>query len=135
MKIAIPSDDGTYVSPHFGRTLGFTIFEVAEGKIVRQEYRPNNFTGHALGQHHEHQHHGADHDNHAQHSHSRILDALGDCEVVIAGGMGRRLLDDLTSAGIKIINTTQMEIRQAVEMFLADELVSDKDACSHHEGQ
>jgi predicted Fe-Mo cluster-binding NifX family protein len=113
--------------------LGFTIFEIAEGQIINQEYRPNNFTGHALGQHQEHQHHGAEHEEHAQHSHNRILSALNDCEVVIAGGMGRRLLDDLTNAGKKIYNTTQMETRKDVELFLADELVSDKDACSNHE--
>jgi len=133
MKIAIPSDEGTYLSQHFGRTLGFTIFEVTNGKIVNQEYRPNNFTGHVLGQHQEHQHHAEEHEEHAQHSHNRIVNALNDCEVVIAGGMGRRLLDDLTNAGKRIYNTTQMETRKAVELFLTDELVSDKEACSHHE--
>jgi predicted Fe-Mo cluster-binding NifX family protein len=133
MKIAIPSDEGTYLSQHFGRTLGFTIFEVSNGQIINQEYRPNNFTGHSLGQHQEHQHHGADHDDHAQHSHNRILNALNDCEVVIAGGMGRRLVDDLTYAGKKIYITTIPETRKAVEMFLEDKLISDKESCSHHE--
>jgi predicted Fe-Mo cluster-binding NifX family protein len=133
MKIAIPSDEGTYISQHFGRTLGFTVFEVANGQIINQEYRLNDFTGHASGQHHEGQHHGAEHDDHAQHSHSRILNALNDCEIVIAGGMGRRLADDLTGAGKKIFITTITETRKAIELFLADELKSDKDACSHHE--
>ena len=133
MKIAIPSDEGTYLSQHFGKTLGFTIFEVDNGHILKQEYRPNTFTGHALGQHQEHQHHGPEHEEHAQHSHNRILNALHDCEVVIAGGMGRRLVDDLTEAGKRIIITTQIETSKAVEMFLADELKSDKESCSHHE--
>jgi predicted Fe-Mo cluster-binding NifX family protein len=132
MKIAIPSDEGTYLSQHFGRTLGFTIFEIANGQIINQEYRLNDFTGHSLGQHEQHQHHGAEHDDHAQHSHSRILNALNDCEIVIAGGMGRRLVDDLTDAGKKIFITTIPETSKAVEMFLADKLISDKDACSHH---
>jgi predicted Fe-Mo cluster-binding NifX family protein len=132
MKIAIPSDEGTYLCQHFGRTLGFTIFEVANGQIINQEYRPNNFTGHALGQHNENQHHGAGQDDHAQHSHNRIVNALNDCEVVIAGGMGRRLVDDLTDAGKKIFITTEPETRRAAEMFLADELKSDKEACGHH---
>lgn len=132
MKIAIPSDEGTYLCQHFGRTLGFAIFEVANGQIIHQEYRPNDFTGHALGQHQEHQHHGPEHDDHAQHSHNRILDALNDCEVVIAGGMGRRLVDDLTDAGKKIFITSQGETRKAAEMFIAGELKSDKEACSHH---
>jgi predicted Fe-Mo cluster-binding NifX family protein len=133
MKIAVPSDEGQYLSQHFGRTLGFTIFEVADGQIVNQIYRPNTFTGHALGQHHEHQHHGAEHDDHAYHSHGRILSALSDCDVVIAGGMGQRLYIDLTDAGKKVFITTQRETRKAVEMFLTDELSSDKEACGHHE--
>jgi predicted Fe-Mo cluster-binding NifX family protein len=133
MKIAIPSDEGTYLSQHFGRTLGFTIFEIIDIQIVNQEYRPNTFTGHALGQHQEHQHHGPEHEDHAHQSHNGILNALHDCEVVIAGGMGRRLVDDLTDAGKRIIITTQIETRKAVEMFLADELKSDKEACDHHE--
>jgi predicted Fe-Mo cluster-binding NifX family protein len=131
MKIAIPSDEGTYLCQHFGRTLGFTIFEVADGQIIKQEYRLNNFTGHALGQHNEYLHHGAGQDDHAQHSHNRILNALNDCEVVIAGGMGRRLVDDLTDAGKKIFLTSEPETRKAVEMFLVNKLNSDKEACSH----
>ena len=132
MKIAIPSDEGTHLSQHFGRALGFKIFEVADGQIVNQEFRPNNFTGHALGQHEQHRQHGNGHGEHA-HSHNRILDALKDCEVVIAGGMGHRLFEDLTAAGKKIYITTQHEIQKAVELFIGDNLTSDKDACSHHE--
>lgn len=133
MKIAIPSDEGIYLCQHFGRTLGFAIFEVADGQIINKEYRPNTFTGHALGQHNENQHHDAEHNEHAQHSHHRILNALNDCEVVIAGGMGRRLVDDLTDAGKQIFITTELETRKAVEKFLGDNLRSDKEACSHHE--
>jgi predicted Fe-Mo cluster-binding NifX family protein len=132
MKIAIPSDEGTYISQHFGRTLGFTVFEVENGRILTREYRTNNFTGHALGQSHDHAHHGPEHEAHAQHSHHGILNALHDCEVVIAGGMGRRLVDDLTNAKKRIIITTQSETNRAVEMFLADELKSDRESCSHH---
>jgi len=133
MKIAVPSDEGRYLSQHFGRTLGFSIFEVTNGQIVNQIYRPNTFTGHALGLHYEHQHHGADNDDHTRHSHGSILSALNDCEIVIAGGMGQRLYIDLTGAGKKVFITTQRETRKAVEMFLADELSSDKEACEHHE--
>jgi len=133
MKIAIPSDEGTYLCQHFGRALGFTIFEVDNGQILNQEYRLNNFTGHALGHHDEQHHHDAEHEEHSQQSHNRILNALHDCEVVIAGGMGRRLVDDLTGAGKKVIITTQIETCKAVEMFLADILRSDKKSCSHHE--
>lgn len=132
MKIAIPSEEGTFIAGHFGRARGFAIFEVADGRITGYQYRANDFTGHALGQHHEH-HHGDGHDDHAYHSHNRILSALHDCETVIAGGMGRRLVDDLNAAGMKIFITSQTETRKAVELFLKNELDSDRDACCHHE--
>ena len=132
MKIAIPSDEGTYLSQHFGRTLGFAVYEIKDDKIISQEYRKNDFTGHIFGHHEQHQHQGEEHFDHAQHSHHRIINALNDCEVVIAGGMGRRLLDDLTGAGKKIYITSEPEISKVVEMFIEDTLQSDKGACSHH---
>ena len=135
MKIAVPSDEGTYLSQHFGRTLGFSIFEINDGAITGLEYRPNTFTGHAMGQHAEHQPGQGDHEghnDHQQHSHSRIMNALYDCEVDIAGGMGRRLFDDLTENGKRIYITTQVEARKAVELFLADGLSSDKPECGGH---
>jgi len=132
MKIAIPSDEGTYLSQHFGRSLGFAVYELKEDKIISREYRKNDFTGHALGEHNQHQHQGDQHADHAGHSHNRILNALIDCEIVIAGGMGRRLLDDLTDAGKKIYITSEPEVSKVVEMFIEDTLQSDKGACSHH---
>lgn len=131
MKIAIPSDEGKYLSQHFGRTLGFQIYTITDGKITGEEYRPNTFTGHALGQH-DHDHHGDEHHDHAQHSHSRIVSALHDCEIVIAGGMGQRLFNDLSMHGKKIFVTSQPETLKAVELFLKNELTSDVESCNHH---
>lgn len=132
MKIAIPSNDGTYLSQHFGRSSGFAIYEIQENRVINQEYRVNDFTGHVLGHHQQHQHQGENHDDHSGHSHNGILHALRDCEIVIAGGMGRRLLDDLTGAGKKIYITSEPEISKVVERFIEDTLQSDKGACSHH---
>lgn len=132
MKIAIPSNEGKYLSQHFGRSLGFAIVELDGNRIINKEYRPNDFTGHAMGLHQQHQHHGEDHESHAQHSHNGILRALHDCEIVIAGGMGRRLSDDLSAAGKKIYITSEPEIDKVLEMFLDDNLTSDKEACGHH---
>jgi predicted Fe-Mo cluster-binding NifX family protein len=132
MKIAIPSDEGRFLSQHFGRTLGFSIYEISDGRITGEEFRLNTFTGHAMGMHHGHGDHGGSDDHHQHHTHGRILSALNDCEVVIAGGMGRRLFDDLTENGKQIYITTQAETRKAVELFLADALTSDKESCDHH---
>ncbi len=140
MKIAIPSNDNFSLAPHFGRTRGFIIFQVSDGKILSTEYRFNTLTHHVPGQQHQcgpqqGQCHGEEYDHHAgqhgHHSHSRILNGLADCEVVIAGGMGYRLQEDFTHAGKEIYITRQKEALNAVTLFLENKLVSDKDACSH----
>ena len=132
MKIAIPSDDGITLCQHFGRTAGFAIIGIEEGRITSREYRPNTFTGHAAGHHHHDHDHGPEHQAHVQHSHSRITEALADCEVVIAGGMGRPLAVDLAAAGKTIYNTTLTDIEEVTARFLSGTLVSDKGDCNHH---
>ena len=37
MKVAIATDDKVNVSHHFGRTLGFRVFEIVNSKIVKDE--------------------------------------------------------------------------------------------------
>jgi predicted Fe-Mo cluster-binding NifX family protein len=136
MKVAVPSDDRKTLAPHFGRTAGFLIFEVADSKIIHEQYRTNTFTNHVMGQQNQYGPHSPhDHDHqqgHGHHGHERILDALFDCEVVIAGGMGHRLQEDLAGAGKQIFITRQADARAAVELFLSNKLQSDKDACCGH---
>ncbi|PMQ01261.1 MAG: iron-molybdenum cofactor biosynthesis protein [Dictyoglomus sp. NZ13-RE01] len=114
MKIAIASDDGRTISSHFGRTRGFVIFEIEDGKVLGEEYRPNTFTGHARGLHHSgHGHYD---------THGDIINALRDCNVVISHGMGRRLYDDLRSAGIQVIVTEETDVKRALELYLSGNL-------------
>ncbi|MCB2203358.1 iron-molybdenum cofactor biosynthesis protein [bacterium] len=142
MNIAIASDDGTYVSQHFGRTRGFVIF-TQDDSGEKQRYVRNDFTQHARGehQHHEgaHQHHeGAhqQHDHHQhgghQHSHEGILAALEGCDIVVAGGMGRRLREDLHHAGIEAIVTDQQTVEGVIEEARGGMLVHQADRhCAH----
>jgi len=111
MKIAIASDDGKTLSMHFGRALGFVIVEVEGGQVKSVNYIPNDFTGHAR---HEH--------NHGHGDHSFIIDNLKDVDVVISGGMGRRLFDDLMAAGKKVYVTDEIDIESAVRLFLEGKL-------------
>ncbi|MBE0648218.1 MAG: iron-molybdenum cofactor biosynthesis protein [Bacteroidales bacterium] len=131
MKIAVPSNDRVTLCPHFGRTEGFLIFQTSNQQVLTTEYRPNTFTHHVMGQEHHHGHEEHSHEHHGNHSHNRILNALEDCEVVIAGGMGYRLQEDLIQAGKEIYITSQTEALKAVTLFLENKLVSDKDSCCH----
>lgn len=110
-KIAIPSDDQETISGHFGRTKGFLIYDVDENNVGNKIYVENNFTGHAQGHHHDHQH---DH----QHSHGGILQALKDCKVIIACGMGRRLLIDFETNNKEVFVTDTSNADEAVDQYL-----------------
>jgi len=124
MKIGIASDDKVNIANHFGRTLGFVIAEVSDGKIVAEEYRKNDFSMHMQQGGHEHGSHG--------HSHSAILTALADCQMVLARGMGRRIYDDLRGADIESVITDQATVAGALEAYLAGTLKDNPEqGCEH----
>ena len=126
MKIAIPSNDNINISSHFGRTKGFVICEMDNDKIINKEYKQNTFTGHAQGLH------KGDEHGHGNHSHNGIFNAIGDCEIVIAGGMGRRLYNDFEQNNIKVFVTKEMNIDSALNLFLNSELDNNSDECCSH---
>ncbi len=138
MKIAIPSNDNVTISKHFGKTKGFVICETQDNKLVKKEYKQNTFTGHAQGLHsadsheHKHEHHHEHKHGHGHHSHNAILEAIGDCEVVIAGGMGRRLYNDLEQNDIKVFVSTEENIDKALDMFFNGDLDNNTDTCCNH---
>ena len=132
MKIAIPSADGKTIFPHFGRAQSFAVVEVEGNAIKKREIVDNTFTGHARGQQQGHAHGHGHQEGHGGHSHSGILEALDDCPVVIACGMGRRLYDDLMSAGKEVFITQETDIDSAVEAYLGGNLDHDPDrSCEH----
>lgn len=127
MKIAIPSDDKINICKHFGRTKGFLIFDIEDHKITNKEYVQNNITGHAQGHHHEH-----NHDHSQPHSHGGILGALKDCQVVISGGMGRRLYIDFEQAKKEVFISNEVIAEKAVELYLLGQLKDHPEqGCQH----
>ncbi len=124
MKIGIASDDKVNIANHFGRTLGFVIAEIDNGKLISEEYRKNDFSTHMQAGGHQHGAHG--------HSHSAILTALADCQMVLARGMGRRIYDDLRGAGIQSVITDQTTVADALEAHLAGTLKDNPEqGCEH----
>ena len=129
MKIAIPSDNGSQISRHFGRAKGFIVFTIEEGVIQNEEFVDNRFTGHSQGLHVSHGHQGGDEHHH---SHQGILQALENCSIVIAGGMGKRLVTDMTSSNKQVFITKEVIARKAVELFLEDKLDHRDDLYCEH---
>ncbi len=130
MKIAVASDDGKFIASHFGRTRGFLVYTIEDGRVADKSYIENRFTHHAQG-HHEHGHsHDHGHDHH--HSHHGILEALSGARVVISRGMGRRLLDDFERVGKEVYVTGAENADEAVEQYLAGSLEHDPEKTCRH---
>jgi predicted Fe-Mo cluster-binding NifX family protein len=52
-----------------------------------------------------------------------MLSAIADCQVVLAGGMGQGMLQNLEQAGIRPILTEVKSIQEAIHAFLEGTLV------------
>ena len=121
IRIAIPSDNEVTVAAHTGRCRGFVVYDLADGKAARLEYRPNTFTahhqGHGAGEQHQHGH-GHEHG----HSHAGILNGLSDCQAMIAVGMGRRLIEDLRAVGMRVFFADEPNIHSVAQKAAAGEL-------------
>ena len=130
MRVAIPSNDKSTIFKHFGRTGGFVICDIENQEITNSEYLENTFTPHAPamqknnGNGHGHHHHG--------HNHNSIFVALADCDVIIAGGMGRRLYDEFLAREYKVFMTQENEIESALNLLISNDLDNNPEAGCHH---
>ena len=107
MKIAIASDDKKTISHHFGKALGFVVFEIENNKVIKQEYKENI---------------GKNNGECGSCNHSTMINNIKDCEVVISYGMGQKIYDDLTKNKIKPIVTEEQNVKIALEQFLKNDL-------------
>jgi predicted Fe-Mo cluster-binding NifX family protein len=132
MKIAVAALDANTVSPHFGRSACFIVFEEKEGKIVGREVRDNTYTPHAKGEcSGEHDH---DHQHDHSHGHAGILSALHDCDIVLCRGMGGRAAEDLKTKGIRaLIVAEDASPEEIVKSLLAGTLNVSASFCRCHE--
>jgi predicted Fe-Mo cluster-binding NifX family protein len=130
MKIAVASSDGKQISPHFGRSSHFLIFDVEAGKIVGRELRENIFTAHARG---ECGGQGAG-EHHGMNSHASIVQALSDCSAVLCYGMGWRASEALSQGGVQpFVLGKRCSPEDAVALYLEGALSpAGGDSCPGH---
>ncbi len=129
MKIVVPSNDNKKISKHFGKSKGFVILQIENDKIISREYRENDFTGHAKSAEHNHENH---HHHDEQHSHEGIFRVIGDCDIVIGGGMGRRLYNDFKGRNIEVYITEESDIDSALQLYLENRLDNNEEKCCEH---
>jgi len=107
MKIAIASNDKKTISEHFGKAVGFIVFDINKEKIVNSEYRENI---------------GKNSGECGSCNHSLMIKNIKDCQIVISYGMGQRIYDYLTKAGITPIVTDEKNAEEALKQFLKKNL-------------
>lgn len=112
MKVAISTDQG-HVSAHFGRCSSYTIAEIKEGQILKQEEIPN--PGHQPG---------------------FLPQYLSEMDVncIIAGGMGPRAQALFAQKDIETIVGIQGPIDEVLIKFINQELETGEDLCDHRHG-
>ena len=129
MKIAVASMDGVSLSPHFGRSACFIVFDVTDGKVSGRQTRPNTHTAFAKGDcDGEHKHDQA-------HSHADVVGALSDCKAVLCRGMGRLAAEELQANGIQpVVVEGDSSPEDATAAFLAGKLKMSGGfcRCTHH---
>jgi predicted Fe-Mo cluster-binding NifX family protein len=127
MKIAVVTDDEKTISAHFGRAQYYVVFTVEDGAVTGQETRPKANHSQFAGEHGHHGEHGDSHgmDPGAQHRHSIMMDAITDCQVLLARGMGQGAHYSLKERGIQPVLTDLQDMREAVDAYLAGTLIED----------
>jgi predicted Fe-Mo cluster-binding NifX family protein len=130
MKIAVVTDDGKTISQHFGHAPYYAVLTVEDGHIVSQEMRAK--LGHAQlggghGSPHQEDPRGHGYGNQAHDRHLQMAQAIADCQVLLAGGMGWGAQESLRQAGIQVVMTDLADIQQAVQSYVAGTLAERTD--------
>ncbi len=125
MKIAIVTNDGDFVSQHFGRSRYYAVYTIENNQVLGKElrdrtvghYDPNrNRAQESSEQHLDAQgRHGYGGD--AMDRHKAMAAAISDCDVLIAGGMGSGAVEAFRSAGLQVILTDIPSVEVAATAF------------------
>ena len=111
MRIAVPYEDGQ-VFQHFGHTSHVKVYDVEDGKTVKEQV--------------------ADTAGHGHGALAGFLSGLG-VDVLICGGIGGGAQEALAQAGIKLYGGVTGGADDAVQAFLAGTLAYDANVqCGHH---
>jgi len=109
MRIAI-STDGNMVAPHFGRCEAYTLVNIDEGKVTRQDRLSN--PGHEPG---------------------FLPGYLVECGVacIVAGGMGPRAQTLFDEKGIRTVVGVSGTLDETIEVLRRGELRGGESLCDH----
>ena len=113
MRIAVTYENGQ-IFQHFGRTEQFKLYDVADGKIIKEQIVGTNGAGHGA-----------------------LAGFLKNAEadVLICGGIGGGAQMAMQEAGISLYGGNSGSADEAVAAYLAQTLVQNENpTCDHHHG-
>lgn len=114
MRIAVTYENGN-IFQHFGRTEQFKVYDVENGKIVKEEILSTNGSGHGAL--------------------AGVLSAVK-ADVLICGGIGGGAQIALAEAGIKLYGGVSGNADEAVKAFIEGGLEYNPDVrCNHHDSE
>ena len=130
MKIAAITEDGSTISQHFGRAPKYLVLTIEDGTIVGRELRDK------LGHSQFHDEHGRDHHEGqgwhgygpaAEDRHTRMSEAIADCEAILCGGMGRGAYESMQQRNIRPVVTDILDIEEAAMAYATGRIVDHVD--------
>ncbi len=119
INIAVVTDDGLTISQHFGRAKFYEVLFVENGIVVKRERREK--IGHHNFAHEEHHHSGTQHglDESSHNKHISMAEAIKDCQILLARGMGNGAYQSMLQLHIKPVVTDITTIDEAVQAVIA----------------
>ena len=116
IKIAAVTDDDKTISQHFGRAKHYAVLTIEDGEIISREQREKMGHSHFAAEHHDHEQ--ADPRGHGfsaaeQDRHFLMADAIRDCQILLARGMGAGAYHSMEQIGIRPVLTDMDRIDQA----------------------
>ncbi len=117
-KVAAVTDDGETISQHFGRAMYYEVLSIENGKIVKRERR-EKMGHHNFAQeehHHSNERHGFDESSHNKHV--SMAEAIKDCKILLARGMGAGAYQSMLQLNNKPVVTDIRKIDDAVKAVI-----------------
>jgi predicted Fe-Mo cluster-binding NifX family protein len=124
MKIAAITDDGKTISQHFGRAAYYLVVTVEDGQVVKSEMLDKLGHAHFANKPHGEQP-GQPHgfSPAEQDRHTRMTEAIADCQALLCGGMGAGAYQSVKQRGVKPVVTDILSIDQAIQAYLDGTIV------------
>ena len=125
MKIAAITDDGKTISQHFGRAPYYLVVTVEDSRVVNRELREKLGHAHFSDEPHDPEHGDQPHGMGpaAQDRHTRMAQAIADCQALLCGGMGQGAYQSMLARNIRPVVTDIESIDDAVKAYVEGTIV------------